>query len=270
LPNAYRLTDRLYSGGNPDGDAGFASLQRLGVRTVLSVDGARPDVERARRYGLRYVHISIGYDGPTRAQALRIAKAVRDLPGPVYVHCHHGKHRGPAAAAIARRFLDDDCSADEAVAEMRRAGTDPRYTGLYAAPRDLARPTAEELDRTPDDFPEAVPPAGMRQAMVEVDETWGRLGRVRAAGWRAPADDPDLDPPHEAVQLGEHFRESARLPQADERAADFRERLTGAADLAGRLEGALRGGAAGAEEAYNHVQTSCAECHARYRDAPRR
>src|SRR5262245_19658660 len=77
LPNAYRLTDRLYSGGNPEGDAGFASLQQLGVRTVISVDGARPDVERARTYGLRYVHLPIGYDGVPEGQALRLARAVR-------------------------------------------------------------------------------------------------------------------------------------------------------------------------------------------------
>src|SRR5262245_6224214 len=52
LHNVYRLGDRLYSGSSPEGDAGFASLRKLGVKTVLSVDGARPDLERARRYGL--------------------------------------------------------------------------------------------------------------------------------------------------------------------------------------------------------------------------
>ena len=29
-----------------------------------------------------------------------IAGAVAALPGPVFVHCHHGMHRGPAAAAV--------------------------------------------------------------------------------------------------------------------------------------------------------------------------
>ena len=67
LHNVYRLTDKLLSGSGPEGDEGFASLQQLGVKTVLSVDGARPDVARARRFGLRYVHLPIGYDGVPEA-----------------------------------------------------------------------------------------------------------------------------------------------------------------------------------------------------------
>ena len=40
----------------------------------------------------------IGYDGVPREQALRMIKAVQVAKGPVYFHCHHGKHRGPAGA----------------------------------------------------------------------------------------------------------------------------------------------------------------------------
>src|SRR5438067_12433059 len=92
LHNAFRLSERLYSGSSPDGDAGFASLQKLGVRTVLSVDGTSPDARLAEKYGLRYVHIPVGYDGIPREKASVIAKAARDLPGPVYVHRPHGQH----------------------------------------------------------------------------------------------------------------------------------------------------------------------------------
>jgi protein tyrosine phosphatase (PTP) superfamily phosphohydrolase (DUF442 family) len=125
LHNVYRLTQGLYS-SSPEGDQGFASLRALGVLTVLSVDGVRPDIERAHKYGLRYVHLPIGYDGMPSQQALRVARAVRDLPGPVHVHCHHGKHRGPAAAAVARLCLDERCTVEDALAWLRRAGIDPR------------------------------------------------------------------------------------------------------------------------------------------------
>src|SRR4051794_20430730 len=57
--NALRVTDNLYSGSSPEGDEGFRSLCEWGVRTVISVDGAAPDVERARRFGLRYVHLPV-------------------------------------------------------------------------------------------------------------------------------------------------------------------------------------------------------------------
>ena len=86
------------------------------------------------RYGIRYVHIPIGYDGVPEAQGLRLARAVHDLPGLVYIHCHHGQHRGPAAAEVVHRCLDESCKVETALAELRRAGTDPRYTGLFASP----------------------------------------------------------------------------------------------------------------------------------------
>ena len=88
LHNVLRLSAKLTSGSSPDGEEGFRSLLRLGIRTIISVDGSRPDVETARKFGLRYIHLPVGYDGVPRDRALQLARAVRDLPGPVYVHCH--------------------------------------------------------------------------------------------------------------------------------------------------------------------------------------
>ena len=95
LPNAYVVHSQVISGGVPDGNAGFKQLRRLGVQTVISVDGARPDLARAKSHGLQYVHLPHGYDGISDARRLALAKAVLGLPGPVYIHCHHGKHRSP-------------------------------------------------------------------------------------------------------------------------------------------------------------------------------
>src|SRR5262245_15845815 len=86
LPNAYRLHDRVISGGLPEGEAAFKELQALGIRTVISVDGAKPDVELARKFGMRYVHLPHGYDGIPKERAKELAKAVRDLDGPIYIH----------------------------------------------------------------------------------------------------------------------------------------------------------------------------------------
>jgi hypothetical protein len=211
-----------------------------------------------------------------REQALRIAKAVRDLPGPFYIHCHHGKHRGPAAAAVAHLCLDERCGVEAAVAEMRRAGTDPHYKGLYEAPKQFHRPTATELARVPADFPEVAPVAALAQVMVGVDERWDNLKLVKAAGWRVPPDHPDVDPPHEALQLLEQFREAARLPQIKKRPEDFRRWLADAEGAAEELEGALRCGmatgtvdATDAEMAFRKVEAACARCHASYRDVTR-
>jgi protein tyrosine phosphatase (PTP) superfamily phosphohydrolase (DUF442 family) len=277
LHNVFRLTDKLYSGSSPEGDAGFASLKQLDIQTIISVDGARPDVETARTYGFRYVHLPIGYDGVPREQGMRIAKAVRDLPGPVYIHCHHGKHRGPAAAAVAHLCLDEKCSVETALAEMRRAGTDPHYTGLYAALGEFGRPTAGDLDRVPSDFPEVSEVAALAQIMVGIDERWERLKLIRAANWKVPADYPDLDPPHEALQLREQYREASRLPAVREKTEEFRRWLSEAEDGARALEETLRAGndrsgenARAAEEAFLKANVLCARCHARHRDVPRK
>jgi protein tyrosine phosphatase (PTP) superfamily phosphohydrolase (DUF442 family) len=275
LHNVYRITDRLYSGSVPEGDEGFRSLQRLGIKTVISVDGMRPDVATAHKYGMRYVHIPFGYDGISYPQVLRLARAARDLPGPVYVHCHHGQHRGPAAAAAIHLCLDERCTVAQALAEMKRAGTDPHYTGLYAVPRTLTRPTARDLDRVPGEFPEVAPIPDLAAHMVEIDARWDDLKLIRAAGWKTPADHPDLDPPHEALQVAEHYREAARMAHVKQRPEDFRRRLSEAEGKVNFLEAVLRSGKiAGqadvpqAERAFQAAGAACAGCHSKYRDVP--
>src|SRR5881628_1257785 len=95
---------------------------------------------------MRYVHLPFGYDGCPRPQADRIVRAVRDLPGPVYLHCHHGKHRAPVGAEFARIALDG-ISPEQAVRELERAGTGKEYVGLYADVRSYRPPSSAELDR---------------------------------------------------------------------------------------------------------------------------
>jgi hypothetical protein len=225
LHNVHRLTARVFSGATPEGDAGFASLRRLGVRTVLSVDGATPEVEHAAAFGLRYVHSPVGYDGIPPAEVARIARALRDLPGPVYVHCHHGQHRGPAAAVAALRCLGE-LTADEGVAALQLAGTDPKYSGLIALPHTTQPLSPAALDRVPAKFPARAATADLTQLMVKIDGLWDRGAA--------------------AVQLEELFRESARLPA-----------VAANADLVKRFEAAA---------AAPLSRRNCTTCHATHRD----
>jgi hypothetical protein len=259
LENLLPVGDGLWSGGTPDGDLGFASLQALSIRTVISVDGAAPDVDRARRFGIRYVHIPLGYGGVTREQALRVVRATSELPGPIYIHCHHGKHRGPTAAALVRRSRDDAWTADDAVEFLHRAGTDQRYEGLYWAVREFRQPTADELRTVSGDFPESVPPAGLAAAMVDLDETWTKLERSRAKGW------PDARTL--AVQLVEHYREIKRLPDVTSRGESFRSLLAEAASASEELETAVRAEEADRRElAFDRSRSICTSCHRDHRD----
>jgi hypothetical protein len=265
LHNVWRVTPKLLSGSSPEGDAGFLSLQSLGVQTILSVDGAKPDTKRATAFGMAYVHLPIGYDGISEERARQLAKAVRDLPGPVYIHCHHGKHRGPAAALTAVRGLDHRCGVDDALKAMEKIGTDPKYLGLYDAARTCQPIEPAVLDAMPLEFPSSAGTAPQVGLMVAIDEHFDRLKLIRKAGWTVPASHPDLVPAQEALMLREQYRELARVPDTKE----YRGWVEESEANAGELEEAIRAKAERAklDAALAKVQADCARCHKAHRDS---
>jgi protein tyrosine phosphatase (PTP) superfamily phosphohydrolase (DUF442 family)/cytochrome c556 len=267
LHHVIRLSEKLYSGGVPEGDSGFQALQRLGVKTIITVDGAQPEVERARKLGMRYVHLPFGYDGCPTPQANAIAKAVRDLPGPVYLHCHHGKHRSPTAAAFARIALDG-VSNEQAVQELQRAGTGKNYTGLYGDVRRYAPPTIQELDRLNVAFPEVAPTQPLVAAMVEGEQRFDRLMKLQKDGWKANA---GVDAAYEALQLQELFTELNRTGDIKQRPEDYRRWMRESERDGKALEAALRAGKTEAAGMFlGKVAAGCGSCHAKYRNVPQR
>ncbi|MDR3622715.1 MAG: hypothetical protein P4L85_25405 [Paludisphaera borealis] len=273
IENVFRLSPTLYSGGQPNGAESFAALKAMGVKTILTVDGAAPDVEAARKLGLRYVHLPVGYDGIPREQALKIIQAVRTLPGPVFVHCHHGKHRGPAAAALCGIAVEGWSNGD-AASWLKQAGTSPDYRGLYATVADFQPPSPAELEKLGTDFPERAQAPALVELMVAIDGDWDRMKAIRDAGYKPPASHPDVDPPHEALQLAEQFQEMARKAETKRRGADLVGRSEAAARLASDFEAALRRHGDSPNEAtrkklddgFVAIGRSCIDCHARHRD----
>ena len=275
LHSLFQLTTNVFSGGAPEDDAGFAALAKLGIKTLISVDGARPQVDLARRHGLRYIHLPQGYDGISTDAQVRLIKAASTAAGAVFVHCHHGKHRGPAAAAILCR-ASAGWSAAQADGWLRRAGTGTNYTGLYAAARDFRPPSTSALAAKPEVFPETARVSGLVDAMVGLDERWERLQLLRKAGYRTPTAHPDITPAHEALLLKEAFRELARLPESVNRGANFLQALQDSESHAARVEHALTSAIAPTAAArveldreLDALQRGCANCHRTQRDATR-
>lgn len=261
VENFREVGSDLCVGGEPVGDAAFRGLADCGVRTVVSVDGAKPDVATARKYGLRYVHIPFGYDGVPAEAGLALARVARECDGPVYVHCHHGKHRGPAAAAViglAASRLDHKA----ATRLLEQAGTSPDYAGLW---RDVAAyvPPPEGAQ-----LPELVETAevdSLAVAMANIDHIYDRLRAVEAAGWRTPADQPDLVPRHEATLLLEAFREATRLLLPDRVA--LKPGLAASESLASGLAEAVEAGDPPTATAkLVALKAACTACHRRHRD----
>ena len=267
IDNFYRLSERFYSGSAPEGDAAFAELQRRGIKTIITVDGAKPDVETARRFGIRYVHLPIGYDGVPPAQALRLVKAAETLPGPIFVHCHHGLHRGPTGAAVICMAVEG-WTPEQAGSWLHLAGTSTNYPGLYRSVAEFHPPSPDVLKAVPDNFPEKSPVSPLADVMIQIDGRLDNLKLIKKAGYKTPANHPDLEPAQEAVLLDELFKELLRSPVVEKRPADFKTKLAGAESAAALFQKSLSGVGMDSnnDAAFQKLNDACAVCHKSYRN----
>ncbi len=276
LKNAIQIHDKVISGGQPEGEQAFRELKELGVKTIISVDGARTEVALARKYGLRYVHLPHGYNGILPERAQELAKGVRDLEGPIYVHCHLGKHRSPAAAAVAcvsAGLIEPEST----MAILRLAGSNENYRGLFQSVASARRLPDSMLDALQADFPESAKLPPMTTAMVELERTHDQLKQIAASGLQTLPDHPDLDPAHEALLLSEHFTEMLRMQVVAEQPEAFRTMLKASESDAQQLEAAIRQWNRPAIsntvpesiiEPFRRISENCATCHRHYRDLP--
>lgn len=277
IHNAVAFHDGFVSGSVPEGEAGFATLAAMGVKTIISVDGAEPDVANAAKHGMRYIHLPIGYNGFDETRRLELTRATRDAmaSGPVYIHCHHGKHRSAGAAAAVAVGLG--WSTPEAmVARMKVSGTAANYTGLYACAQNATPVSMGMLDAIPADFPSVSHPKGMVKAMVAIDHAFDHLKAIEKAGWVTPADHPDLVPVAEAGQIADLYRllinDERTREEGDDLAARFREDNAEASALEEMLAALPKGGVPTESQRtalsaqFKTIAASCKECHAQYRD----
>jgi hypothetical protein len=236
------------------------------------VDGAAPEVETARRHGLRYAHLPLGYQGYADAACARLARAMQTLPGPVFVHCHHGKHRGPAAAAI-MAMTALGWTSDRAEHWLRTAGTSTNYPGLYETVRRWRPPAPAALAQVPAEFPEVARTSDLTRAMVEVDRAWDHLKAIAAAGYRTPPEQPDLVPAREAARLAARLAESREFPEVATAGAELLRHFDEAQAQARELSRLLSLDPLPVEalgRQFKRVGQSCTDCHQAFRDRPGR
>ena len=264
--NAFRATEKIYSGSQPEGEEAFAAIAKLGVKTIVSVDGSKPDVEAARKHGLRYVHLPIGYDGVPTNRVVELAKLTAEMSGPFFVHCHHGKHRGPAAVAVMCE-AGAGWTTNQAVTWLREAGTAADYPGLYRAALEFRLPSKAQLAAVKE-LPEVSRTSSLVEAMVAIDAHFDRLKESQKAGWKTPPGHADVSPSHEATMLWEQFKEIARTEDSAKRGDDYRAGLAEAEKIADSLRKLLREPTDGAviDAAFKQAGQNCAACHKQYRN----
>jgi protein tyrosine phosphatase (PTP) superfamily phosphohydrolase (DUF442 family) len=269
LHNVVAYYDHYYSGGVPESPAAFDTLKAMGIKTVISVDGAVPDVASAQARGMRYIHLPIGYNGFDDERRLELARATRDAleKGPVYIHCHHGKHRSAAAAGSAVTALGYMSAAD-AIARMKVSGTAPNYTGLYACVASTTVIDVATLNAVHADFPSISKPADFVQAMIDLDEMLDHLTQIKNAKWKAPSDHPDLVPAAEAGRLADTLRFLAESSRVKREPHGFGQALLDDAVEAQQLEDAIiaNADASSLDAQLKLVAASCKDCHVKYRD----
>lgn len=262
LHNVHRYSATVLVGSEPSGEEAFQSLQKLGIKAILSVDGSQPDVELARKYGMRYVHIPIGYEGIEQNASLAMTRVARQIQLPLYVHCHHGRHRAPAAAAIVC-LAAGTLNKEQTVALMKKSGTSPDYKGLW---RDVAAFQSPAPDIPLPELQEEAKVESMAAAMAVLDRHFDRVKLVAKAGWKVPAEHPDLVPVTEALLVQEGLTEAGRHLHQDH-SQDFRTLLKQSESDAMELTNALRtGDQAAAGLAFSRLEKGCVKCHGEFRN----
>ena len=262
LPHLLQVGSRIFSGAEPQGEAAFDALRKLGVKTAVCVDAFRPDVETANRYGVEYVHIPIGYDHISPKAGKMLARLIDESQGRVYIHCHHGKHRGPAAAAVAC-IAAGEADGESALKILKAAGTSEKYPGLWRDVAGYRRPMPGE------EIPKLVSTAevdSVSSAMANADRAFDNLKQLCASGWKPLADHPDLSSANETRKLKQALEQA--LKQGD--FGDDRRLhgwLTESVAAASQLHDAIESNKlAAATRRFTLVSESCTRCHAVYRD----
>ena len=259
--NLFAPSSRIYSGAEPTDCRAFAAIAALGVGTVVSVDGVAPNVTLAAKHGLRYVHIPIGYDGVDEFAQRSLSRLVSEVDGSIYIHCHHGRHRGPAAAAIAC-MADGDFTSVQAIAFLKSAGTSREYEGLY---RDVA---AFVRASGGDELPMLVETADIEPLaaqMARIDRHFERLTQLEHAERSMDA----AAVARTALLLKQAFRELGRtLSDEDhEDSKELVELMAASEQTAARLHRMIPGKQPTESVAIiAQLRQQCTQCHERFRD----
>ena len=125
VPNLHRVTQDLYRAAQPNA-AGFVQLQRLGIRTVISLRQTVDDAPLAAGTALTLHRVPMKSRHVAEGGAAKIVQVMRLLShglksGPVLVHCHHGADRTGLICAL-YRMIDQGWSRDAAVEELVQGG----------------------------------------------------------------------------------------------------------------------------------------------------
>lgn len=258
-----RLDHDIWTGAAPADAAAVRTLYDAGIRTVISVD-ALPSPLAPAGVEMRRVHLPIGYDGVPATVQDALLVAWRDCPKPLYIHCHRGKHRGPAAAVTLLRRLGR-IDVTEGFATLRGCGTSFAYPGLYQSMREATGVSSAMLQALERPLYEHHQIGSLTAGMAALDRSWDNVLASQRGGWQQSQRHPDAAPAVETAAVTEHLRVIATMPHTYPQSFD--RQLARVIDASTRLEAAIANSDyLMAGRLVSWMDSSCIACHANHRD----
>ena len=121
VPNFHKVSDGLYRGAQPTAE-GMRQLEKLGIKTVVSLRSFHSDRDELAGTGLAYEHIFMKTWHPETEEVIRFLQIVTDESRtPVFVHCQRGADRTGTMCAI-YRIAVQGWGKQEAIEEMTKGG----------------------------------------------------------------------------------------------------------------------------------------------------
>ncbi len=271
-----QVSSKIFIGPSPESRADFEFLKSQNVSSIISVDGAQPRLELAGGFDIKYAHVPIGYDGIKRKHLLKIAKVYQGVEEKLFIHCHKGHHRGPAAAACLL-VAAEEISKENGLKLMKRAGTSTEYKGLYSAILSATAITQKELSNT------AMPPAFRKpsdriQSMKLMEKHLENLDEFNKNGFNPISNKPDLSLEHESLLLHQAYKEFSRIKEEQTAKKDgnihYSRLIKNGIRLTKKLYDSVRVSENGEEielsqsprEILESIKNNCSQCHKKFRN----
>jgi len=122
LSNVGRVAPGVYRGAQPEA-AGYATLKKMGIRTVINLRNSMSERAAVEGAGMRSIEVpmEMSRDG-LRAKVDRVLALMADPANqPVFVHCRHGQDRTGIVIA-AYRMKMEEWPLSQAESEMKAFG----------------------------------------------------------------------------------------------------------------------------------------------------
>jgi len=156
LPNFAKVSDHLYRGAQPTAE-GFATLKKMGIKTVVNLRALSSDRSLLKGSGLEYAHIYSKAWHPEKEDILSFLKIMQNSTNwPVFVHCTFGSDRTGMMVA-SYRMVEEGWNTKETFQEMDQFGFHPIFISIKKLLLEMNwKMVKEELKSIPDPLIETI------------------------------------------------------------------------------------------------------------------